>query len=84
MPGRTGRRPAQSDSPRKYGRSRPFYGVWVIPALLALIDRPAANWTSLIFDGIRDGSHLVFLALLATTLPCSFAIALSWQRLRTA
>lgn len=75
-----------------------FYGAWVIPALLALNDRPAANWASLIFggtlvvlttlsgvfDGIRDGGHLVFLALLAITLPGSFAITLSWRRLRTA
>lgn len=73
-----------------------FYGAWVIPALLALIDRPAANWASLIvggilvalttlsgvFDGIRDGGHLVFLALLAITLPGSFAIAMSWRHLR--
>lgn len=73
-----------------------FYGAWVIPALLALIDRPAANWVSLIFggilvvlttlsgvvDGIRDGGHLVFLALLAITLPGSFAITMSWRHLR--
>ncbi|WP_137045075.1 hypothetical protein [Pseudolabrys sp. FHR47] len=73
-----------------------FYGAWVIPALLALIDRPTANWVSLIFggvlvalttlsgvfDGIRDGGHLVFLALLAITLPGSFAIAMSWRHLR--
>ncbi|MBN9018684.1 MAG: hypothetical protein J0H11_14815 [Rhizobiales bacterium] len=75
-----------------------FYGAWVIPALLALIDRLAGNWASLIFggillvlttlsgvfDGIRDGGHLNFLAMLAITLPGSFAIALSWRRLRTA
>lgn len=73
-----------------------FYGAWVIPALLALIDRPATNWASLIFggilvvlttlsgvfDGIRDGGHLVFLALLAITFPGSFAIAMSWRHLR--
>lgn len=51
-----------------------FYGAWVIPALLALIDRPAAKWASFIsggilvvlftlsgvFDGIGDGGHLAF------------------------
>lgn len=75
-----------------------FYGSWVIPALLALNDRPAAHWASLVvggalvvlntlsgvFDGIRDGGHLVFLAFLAITLPGSFAITLSWRRLRAA
>ena len=75
-----------------------FYGAWVIPALLALIDRPVANWASLVFggilvvlttlsgvfDGIRDGGHLVVLAMLAIALPGSFAIALSWRCLRTA
>lgn len=73
-----------------------FYGAWVIPALLALNDRPVANWASLIFggilvvlntlsgvfDGIRDGGHLVFLALLAITFPGSCAIAMSWRHLR--
>ncbi|MBS0246716.1 MAG: hypothetical protein JSR61_08855 [Proteobacteria bacterium] len=73
-----------------------FYGAWVIPALLALNDRPAANWASLIFggilvvlntlsgvfDGIRDGGHLVFLAFLAITFPGLCAIAMSWRHLR--
>jgi hypothetical protein len=29
-----------------------FYGVWMIPDLLALIDRPAANRASFIFGGV--------------------------------
>lgn len=75
-----------------------FYGTWIIPALLALIERPAANWALLIlggilvtlstlggvFDGIRDGGHLIVLALLAITLPGSFAVALSWRRIQAA
>ncbi|UYO56046.1 hypothetical protein KQX61_11850 [Rhodopseudomonas palustris] len=75
-----------------------FYGAWVIPALLALIERRAAHWASLIlggilvvlttlagvFDGIRDGGHLVVLVLLAVTLPGAVATALSWRRIRAA
>ncbi|MFT4275706.1 MAG: hypothetical protein QM576_05040 [Rhodopseudomonas sp.] len=70
----------------------------MIPALLALIERRAAIWVSLIlggllvvlttlagvFDGIRDGGHLVVLVLLAVTLPGAAATALSWRRLRAA
>lgn len=42
----------------------------------------ALSTLSGVFDGIRDGGHLVFLALLAITLPGSFAIALSWRHIR--
>lgn len=73
-----------------------FYGAWIVPALLALVGRSAANWAMFIlggilvilntlggvFDGVRDGGHLVLLALLAVTLPGSFAVAMSWRHVR--
>ncbi|MDD8022284.1 MAG: hypothetical protein PHX82_04150 [Paracoccaceae bacterium] len=60
-----------------------FYGAWVVPPLLALAARCATDWAMLVlggllfimgtlsgvFDGLRDGGHLVGLELLAVTLP---------------
>ncbi|NTH16771.1 hypothetical protein G6L99_32170 [Agrobacterium rhizogenes] len=73
-----------------------FYGAWIIPALLALVGTSAANWTMLtlggllailntlagVFDGIRDGGHIVFTALLCIALPGTFAVAASWRHIR--
>lgn len=73
-----------------------FDGAWVVPALLALFGRSSGNWAMLIlgvvlvvsntlggvFDGIRDGGHLVFLVLVAVTLPGVFAIAISWRHVQ--
>lgn len=74
-----------------------FYGAWVVPSLLALAGRRATDWTMLVFgallvimstlggvsDGLRDGSHLVALELLAVTLPGAVALIMSWRHLRS-
>lgn len=74
-----------------------FYGAWVVPSLLALAGRRATDWTMLVFggllvtmstlggvsDGLRDGSHLVALELLAVTLPGTVALIMSWRHLRS-
>ncbi|MRH98644.1 hypothetical protein [Agrobacterium tumefaciens] len=73
-----------------------FYGAWILPVLLALIGTPSANWAMLIlggalallntlagvFEGVRDGGHLVFTALLCIALPGVCAIAASWRSIR--
>lgn len=74
-----------------------FYGAWVIPPLLALAERRATDWTMLILggllftmstlggvtDGLRDGSHLVALELIAVTLPGAVALVMSWRHIRS-
>lgn len=73
-----------------------FYGAWVVPPLLALVERRASDWAMLVIggllfimstlagvsDGLRDGSHLVALELLAVTLPGAVAMVISWQHIR--
>lgn len=73
-----------------------FYGAWVVPPLLALAAGRAAGWAMLVlggllvamstlagvFDGLRDGSHLVGLELLAVTLPGVVALVMSWRHVR--
>lgn len=73
-----------------------FYGAWVVPPLLALAGRRATDWVMLVFgsmllsmstlagvvDGLRDGSHLVALELLAVTLPGAVALIMSWRHIR--
>lgn len=73
-----------------------FYGAWVIPPLLALAGRRATDWAMLVlggllftmstlagvFDGLRDGGHLVGLELLAVTLPGTVALIMSWRHVR--
>lgn len=74
-----------------------FYGAWVLPPLLALIGTRATDWGMLVIgavlfamstlagvaDGLRDGSHLVGLELLAVTLPGAVALILSWRQIRS-
>ena len=73
-----------------------FYGAWVLPPLLALGGSRATDWAMLVLggllvlmstlagvtDGVRDGSHLVGLELLAVTLPGLVALRMSWRRIR--
>ncbi|WP_413204922.1 hypothetical protein [Rhodospirillum sp. A1_3_36] len=73
-----------------------FYGAWVVPPLLALAARRATDWAMLVLggllfimstlagvsDGLRDGSHLVGLELLAVTLPGAVALIMSWRHIR--
>ncbi|KND18441.1 hypothetical protein ACVNHC_15290 [Pannonibacter sp. Q-1] len=74
-----------------------FYGAWVVPPLLALAGRRAADWAMLVLggllfamstlagvaDGLRDGGHLVALELLAVTLPGAAALLMSWRHIRS-
>ncbi|MAU45985.1 MAG: hypothetical protein CMP09_14400 [Yangia sp.] len=74
-----------------------FYGAWVVPPLLALAARRATDWAMLVlggllfimstlagvFDGLRDGGHLVGLELLAVTLPGVVALLFTWQHIRS-
>ncbi|EEX13828.1 conserved hypothetical protein [Citreicella sp. SE45] len=74
-----------------------FYGAWVAPPLLALAARRATDWAILVlggllfimstlagvFDGLRDGGHLVGLELLAVTLPGVVALLFTWQHIRS-
>jgi hypothetical protein len=74
-----------------------FYGAWVVPPLLALAARRATDWAMLVLggllfamstlagvsDGLRDGSHLVGLELLAVTLPGAVALIMSWRHIRS-
>jgi hypothetical protein len=73
-----------------------FYGAWIVPPLLALVARRATDWAMLVlggllcamstltgvFDGLRDGGHLVALELLAVTLPGAVALIMSWRHIR--
>ncbi|WP_109809616.1 hypothetical protein [Sphingosinithalassobacter portus] len=73
-----------------------FYGAWVLPPLLALAGTRVTDWAMLVLggllfalstlagvtDGVRDGSHLVGLELLAVTLPGLVALILSWRHIR--
>lgn len=74
-----------------------FYGAWVVPSLLALAGRRATDGTMLVCggllvmmstlggasDGLRAGSHLVALELLAVTLPGTVALIMSSRHLRS-
>lgn len=74
-----------------------FYGAWVVPPLLALAARRATDWAMLVlggllfimstlagvFDGLRDGGHLVGLELLAATLPGVVALIFTWRHIRS-
>ncbi|WP_111431273.1 hypothetical protein [Rhodobacteraceae bacterium DSL-40] len=74
-----------------------FYGAWVVPPLLALAARRVTDWAMLVlggllfimstlagvFDGVRDGGHLVGLELLAVTLPGVVALASTWRHIRS-
>ena len=74
-----------------------FYGAWVLPPLLALAARRATDWAMLVlggllfimstlagvFDGLRDGGHLVGLELLAVTLPGVVALIITWRHIRS-
>lgn len=74
-----------------------FYGAWVVPPLLALAGRRAADWVMIllggvlfslstlagIFDGLRDGGHLIALELLAVALPGAIALTMSWRHVRS-
>ena len=74
-----------------------FYGAWVVPPLLALAATRATDWVMFVlggllflmstlagvFDGLRDGSHLVALELLAVTLPGTVALIMSWRQIRS-
>ena len=74
-----------------------LYGAWVVPPLLALAGRRATDWAMLVlggllfamstlggvFDGLRDGGHLVALELLAVTLPGAVALIMSWRHIHS-
>ncbi len=74
-----------------------FYGAWVVPPLLALVARRTTDWAMLflggflfimstlagVTDGLRDGSHLIGLELLAVTLPGAVALIISWRHIRS-
>jgi len=74
-----------------------FYGAWVVPPMLALPRRRVTDWAMLVIggllfamstfagvsDGLRDGSHLVALELLAVTLPGAVALIMSWRHIRS-
>lgn len=74
-----------------------YYGLWIVPPLLALVGRRATDWPMLVLgsllvvmntlggvtDGLRDGSHLVVLEILAVTLPGAVALIMSWRHLRS-
>jgi len=74
-----------------------FYGAWVVPPMLALPGRRVTDWAMLVIggllfamstlagvsDGLRDGSHLVALELLAVTLPGAVALIMSWRHIRS-
>ncbi|TWB40638.1 hypothetical protein [Nitrospirillum pindoramense] len=74
-----------------------LYVLWLVPPLLAVTVRSgAANWSMLllggllvlggtlggIFDGIRDGGHIMATALIAVTLPGVIALRATWRLLR--
>lgn len=74
-----------------------YYGFWIVPPLLALVGRRATDWAMLVVgsllvvmntlggvtDGLRDGSHLVVLEMLAVMLPGAVALIMSWRHLRS-
>lgn len=73
-----------------------FYGAWLLPPLLALAGRRSLHWAGLllgsalaalntlggIFDGMRDGGPIAFLAVVCIALPGTCAVTASWHRLR--
>ena len=74
-----------------------FYGCWIVTVLLALIGTRKAQWVALVFgsllvvlntlggisDGLRDGWHIAFSAVLFITLPGVLAIAATWRGIKT-
>ncbi|MFJ3313973.1 hypothetical protein ACIPLR_01290 [Herbaspirillum huttiense] len=72
-----------------------YYGCWIVTVLLALSANRAARWSALILgsllvvlntlggiaDGLRDGWHIAFSAMLFISLPGVFAIATTWRNL---
>lgn len=74
-----------------------YVGACVLPPLLALNGRRLSDWAMIvlggllflmstlggIFDGLRDGTHLVLLELLAVTLPGAVATRISWRHIRS-
>ncbi|TDY96409.1 UNVERIFIED_ORG: hypothetical protein DFO49_0864 [Herbaspirillum seropedicae] len=72
-----------------------YYGCWIVTVLLALSANRAARWSALILgsllvvlntlggiaDGMRDGWHIAFSAMLFISLPGVFAIATTWRHL---
>ncbi|WP_050897950.1 hypothetical protein [Nitrospirillum viridazoti] len=74
-----------------------LYALWLAPPVLAVTTRSgAANWSMLVlggflvigstfggvFDGIRDGGHIMATALIAVTLPGVIALRATWRLLR--
>lgn len=73
-----------------------FYGAWIVPVLLVLVGARLTNWAMLVlggllvvlnaaagvFDGVRDGGHIAFLALLCIALPGAYAIIASWRHIK--
>ncbi|MBJ8434959.1 hypothetical protein I6M63_13825 [Acinetobacter pittii] len=73
-----------------------FYGSWIITVLLALIGTRTAQWIVLtlgsllvvlttlggIADGLRDGWHIAFTAILFVTLSGLFAISATWRNIK--
>lgn len=73
-----------------------FYGCWIITVLLALIGTRTTQWLALaigsllvllntlggISDGLRDGWHIAFSAVLFISLPGVFAIAFTWRTMK--
>ncbi|WP_369944388.1 hypothetical protein [Xanthomonas medicagonis] len=72
-----------------------FYGLWIATVLLALIGTRRTDWITLvagsllvalstlggIADGLRDGWHVTFAAILFITLPGAFAVAVTWRHI---
>lgn len=73
-----------------------FYGAWIVTVLLALIGTRTAQWIAMIlggllvvlntlagvFDGLRDGRHIVFSALFFIALPGVCAIVATWRHIK--
>lgn len=73
-----------------------FYGSWIITVLLTLIGTRTTQWIALVlgsvlvvlntiggvFDGLRDGGHIVFSALFFIGLPGIFAIVATWRHIQ--
>jgi len=74
-----------------------YYGCWIVNVLVALNGTRKAQWATLVLggllvvlntlggisDGLRDGWHVAFSAVVFITLPGLFAIAATWRRIKT-